>query len=130
MPKTDIAYIRQYKQEKAKIGRIVTYAGHPYRIASTSNGSLVLRSQLIVHPNDEYLDYDPPLSTVESSNAREIIRLKVMLYEMTSASDWRKSGYDLAEYDRLVRWVESSDDWMRNNYLDTGTRLKGEEPRE
>jgi hypothetical protein len=104
--KTAIAYIRQYKQPKAKIGKIVTYAGHPYRIASTQGDGLILRSQLLVHPNDEYMDYDPPLSTVISSNAREIVRLKVMLYEMTSRGDWSRAGYNPEQYDQLVKWIE------------------------
>lgn len=104
--KTAIEYIRKNKQPKAKIGKIVTYAGHPYRIASTNGDRLVLRSQLIVHPNDPYLDYDPPLSTVESSNAREIVHLKIMLYEMTNAVMWFENGYDPEQYNALAEWID------------------------
>lgn len=102
MSKSDIDYIRKYKVPIAKIGQGVTYAGHPYRIAWTRDGLLVLRSELLVHPQDQRLDYDPPLSTNEGSNEREITRLRSMLYEMTSLTDWLQAGYTIDQYNATV----------------------------
>lgn len=59
MGRSSIKHIRQYKNKKAKIGMRVTYDGHPYRIAWTCGDGLRLRSELLVHPNDPGINYDP-----------------------------------------------------------------------
>lgn len=109
MSKSNIEQIRKYRKVPAKIGKMVTYAGHPYRIAWTCGDGLVLRSQLLVHPTDRHLDYDPPLSTNEGSNQREITRLRGMLYEMTSLTDWLQAGYTIDQYNATVGDFEAED---------------------
>lgn len=119
---TSIAYIRKHKAPLAKIGRRVTYAGHPYRVAWTHHDGLILRSELTVHANDPYLDYEPPLSTTEASNARYITQLELMLYEMTSRGDWIKNGHNVEIYDRIVAAVEAHEAMMRGK---PGDRREG-----
>lgn len=51
-------YIRKYKNKKAKRNAMVIYDHALMRIASTSGDGLRLRSESIVHPNDEGLIYE------------------------------------------------------------------------
>lgn len=96
--KSAIEYIRKIRRVPAKIGKWVTYAGHPYRIAWTSGDGLKLRSELLVHACDTYIDYDPPISTTSISNLREITRLRGLLYQMTTLEDWLKAGKTEDQY--------------------------------
>lgn len=57
--KSSIEYIRRAKNAEAKINKVVTYGGHPYRIAWADGDALVLRSELRVHPGDDSIDYNP-----------------------------------------------------------------------
>ncbi len=112
MAKGDIENIRKYRRVPARIGRIVTYAGHPYRIASADGDALILKSELRVHPTDPYLNYDPSVNIHENSNLREIIRLCGMLYEMTTVEDWLSAGYSAEQYEATVGKFKEEDQRM------------------
>ena len=82
IPKGYIKQLREFRKVPAYIGRIVTYAGHPYRIASVKAGGLVLRSELLVHPQDDNIDYNPPANINQQSQQGEIERLYKRIEEL------------------------------------------------
>lgn len=76
-----IEFIRKRYGVPAKIGRIVTYQGHPYRIAWTSGTGLLLRSELIVHPTDPALDYSAEDNRNEVDRLKDRIKLKAKAFD-------------------------------------------------
>jgi hypothetical protein len=85
MSKSSIEYIRRAKAAEAKINKVITYAGHPYRIAWADGDALILRSELRVHPRDNSINYNP--SEVDLVIGSQSRRLKTLEDQLKKAVD-------------------------------------------